>query len=45
MTKEEINENGIKYVYVNEIDPAHQEFFNLLQEVDSEKRPDPANYE
>lgn len=41
----EHTDNGIKYVYVNEIDPAHQDFFDTLQEIDSEKRPDPANYE
>ena len=40
----EHTENGIKYVYVNEIDPAHQEFFDLLQEVESEKRPEPEDF-
>lgn len=41
----EHTENGLKYVYVNEIDPAHQEFFDLLQEVESEKRPEPEDFE
>ena len=40
----EYTENGLKYVYVNEIDPAHQEFFDLLQEVESEKRPEPEDF-
>jgi len=41
----EHTDNGIKYVYVNQIDPGHQDFFDILQEVESEKRPEPANYE
>ena len=41
----EHTKSGIKYVYVNEIDPAHQDFFDLLQEVESEKRPEPEDFE
>lgn len=41
----EHTENGIKYVYVNQIDSAHQDFFDLLQEVESEKRPEPEDFE
>lgn len=37
--------SGIKYVYVNEIQPEHQEFFNLLEEVESEQRPRPEDFE
>ena len=40
----EHTDNGIKYVYVNEIDPAHQEFFDLFKEVESEKRPEPKDF-
>lgn len=40
----EHTDNGIKYVYVNQIDPGHQDFFDILQEVESEKRPNPADY-
>ena len=41
----EHTENGIKYVYVNEIQPEHQEFFNMLEEVESEERPNPEDFE
>lgn len=41
----EHTENGAKYVYVNEIDPAHHDFFDLLKEVESEKRPEPSDFE
>ncbi|NBK21797.1 MAG: hypothetical protein EOM68_07210 [Spirochaetia bacterium] len=41
----EHTDNGIKYVYVTEIDPAHQDFFDMLQEVESEKRPEPNDFE
>jgi hypothetical protein len=37
--------NGIKYVYVNEIQPEHQEFFAILDEVESEVRPRPEDFE
>ncbi|MDX9848860.1 MAG: hypothetical protein RBT74_17920 [Tenuifilaceae bacterium] len=40
----EHTENGIKYVYVNEIQPEHQEFFNLLEEVEGEHRPRPEDF-